>query len=43
MMYKTQQNFIIIINIIKFCCVLLIQHCIFIYMLNTSGWQTVTV
>jgi len=28
-----------IINIIKFCCVWLIHHCIFIYMLNTSGWQ----
>ena len=29
-----------IINIIKFCCVWLTHHCIFIYVLNTSGWQT---
>ena len=29
-----------IINIIKFCCVWLIHHCIFIYVLNTSRWQT---
>jgi len=29
----------IIINIIKFCCVWLIHHCIYIYVLNTSGWQ----
>ena len=28
------------INIIKFCCVWLIHHCIFIHVLNTSGWQT---
>ena len=29
-----------IINTIKFCCVWLIYHCVFIYVLNTSGWQT---
>ena len=28
-----------IINIIKLCCVCLAHHCIFIYVLNTSGWQ----
>jgi len=32
-----------IINTIKFCCVWLIHHCIFIYVLNTSGWQTLKV
>jgi len=38
---QTQQNFIMFINtVIKFCCVWLIHHCIFIYVLNTSGWQT---
>ena len=29
-----------IMNIITFCCVWLIHHCIFIYVLNTLGWQT---
>ena len=29
-----------IINIINFCCVWPIHHCIFVYVLNTSGWQT---
>ena len=29
-----------IINIIKFCCVWLTHHCIFIYVINNSGWQT---
>jgi len=29
-----------IINIIKFCCVWLTHHCIFVYGLNTLGWQT---
>jgi len=29
-----------IINIIKLCCVWLILHCIFTYVLNISGWQT---
>ena len=28
-----------IINIINLCCVWMIHHCIFIYVLNTSGWQ----
>ena len=28
-----------IINIIKLFCVWLTHHCIFIYVLNTSGWQ----
>ena len=29
-----------IINIIKCCCISLTHHCVFIYVLNTSGWQT---
>jgi hypothetical protein len=32
-----------IINIIKLCCVWLIHHCIFVYVLNTSGCQTLKI
>jgi len=32
-----------IIIIIKFCCVWLIHHCVFIYVLNTSEWQTLKI
>ena len=28
------------VRVPKFCCVWLIHHCIFIYVLKTSGWQT---